>query len=58
MLTAFSVIILPLTLIASCSGMNVALPRLESTGGVLGSSAAMLVVLVVMVSYFRYRDWL
>ena len=57
-LTAFSVIVLPLTLIASVAGMNVHFPGFESTGGFYGIIGAMLVVLVVMVSYFRYRDWL
>ena len=35
-LTAFSVIVLPLTLIASIAGMNVHFPGFESAGGVLG----------------------
>jgi magnesium transporter len=57
-LTAFSVIVLPLTLIASIAGMNVHFPGFESTGGFWGIMAAMLVVLTAMVSFFRYRRWL
>jgi magnesium transporter len=62
-LTAISVIVLPLTLIASVFGMNVGLPG----GGdpesgisvsfevILGVMAALL---LGMVAYFRRRDWL
>jgi magnesium transporter len=62
-LTAISVIVLPLTLIASVFGMNVGLPG----GGdpASGSSASfwivigvMLAILVGMVTYFRRRGWL
>jgi magnesium transporter len=57
-LTAASVIILPLTLIASIYGMNVPVPG-ESTPYafwlIIGLMAAMLVVLVVV---FRRRGWL
>jgi len=57
-LTAASVIILPLTLIASIYGMNVPVPG-EGTPYafwlILGLMAAMLVVLVVV---FRRRGWL
>ncbi|MGB0121700.1 MAG: magnesium transporter CorA family protein [Solirubrobacterales bacterium] len=62
-LTAISVIVLPLTLIASIFGMNVGLP---GGGDPQGSSDAhfyvivgvMLVILIGMVSYFRKRRWL
>jgi magnesium transporter len=57
-LTAFSVIVLPLTLIASIAGMNVHFPGFESEAGFWGIVATMLVVLVGMVSFFRYRRWL
>ena len=57
-LTSFSVIILPLTLIASLFGMNVHFPG-------EGSHAAFWVILVAMVgtlsafvAYFRHRGWL
>jgi magnesium transporter len=58
-LTAFSVMLLPLTLIASILGMNVLLPGDERSPGyfwlILG---IMGVVLVTMVLYFRRRGWL
>src|SRR5215217_6070349 len=62
-LTAFSVIILPLTLLASIFGMNVGLPG----GGDPASGAhtafwvivgVMVAVLVAMISYFRKRGFL
>ncbi len=57
-LTAFSVVILPLTLFASVFGMNVDFPfagTVEAFWGILGG---MVVVLVGMVGYFRRRGWL
>ena len=62
-LTAISVIVLPLTLIASIFGMNVGLPGGgEPHSAPLGAFAAvvgvMLAVLVGMVAYFRRRGWL
>ena len=57
-LTAFSVVILPLTLIASIFGMNVDFPfegGVEAFWTILG---VMLVVLIGMVGYFRRRGWL
>jgi magnesium transporter len=62
-LTAISVIVLPLTLIASIFGMNLGLPG----GGDPATSSdshffivvgIMLVLLVGMVAYFRKRHWL
>ncbi len=57
-LTAFSVVILPLTLFASVFGMNVDFPfdnGVEAFWAILGG---MIVVLVGMVGYFRKRGWL
>jgi magnesium transporter len=57
-LTAFSVVILPLTLIASIWGMNVHVPGQGDVGALwvlVGSMAAML---VGILGYFRYRRWL
>jgi magnesium transporter len=57
-LTAFSVVVLPLTLFASVFGMNVDFPfagDVEAFWGILGG---MIVVLVGMVGYFRRRGWL
>jgi magnesium transporter len=57
-LTAFSVVILPLTLIASIFGMNVKVPgegEIEAFWIILG---AMVVILGGMLAYFRRRRWL
>ncbi len=57
-LTAFSVIMLPLTLIASIFGMNVRVPGqgdIEAFWIVIG---VLVGVLVGSLSYFRYRGWL
>src|SRR4051812_23405773 len=58
LLTVFSVLLLPLTLVASVFGMNVSIPGEHSTG-------AFWVIIVVMVSllggmlfYFRRRRWI
>ncbi len=58
-LTAFSVMLLPLTLIASIYGMNVHLPFSDAGPpafwALIGVMAA---VLLLMVGYFRRRGWL
>jgi magnesium transporter len=57
-LTAISVIVLPLTLIASIWGMNVGVP---GEGGVTAFwivVGSMVAILVGMVAYFRRRGWL
>jgi magnesium transporter len=57
-LTAFSVIILPLTLIASLWGMNVGVPGEGDTEDFFAIVGAMTVLLVGMLTYFRRRGWL
>src|SRR3954449_4552106 len=57
-LTAFSVVILPLTLIASIWGMNVAVPGHGSTTAFWIILAAMLALLAGMMGFFRSRGWL
>lgn len=57
-LTIFSVILLPLTLIASIWGMNVALPFAESPAGFLIVAAMMLFLMGFMLIYFRKKKWL
>src|ERR671925_307566 len=56
-LTAFSVIILPLTLLASVFGMNVDLPFEGSVGAFWTIIGVMIVVLIAMVGYFRRRGF-
>jgi magnesium transporter len=57
-LTAFSVVILPLTLIASVWGMNVAVPGEASSEAFWAIVGGMAVLLVVMLGFFRSRGWL
>jgi len=57
-LTAFSVIMLPLTLIASIWGMNVGVPGEHSVHAFWAIIGLMVVVLVAMVTWFRRRGWL
>jgi magnesium transporter len=57
-LTAFSVVLLPLTLIASIWGMNVHVPGEGSVQAFWIIVGAMVVLLAGMLGYFRYRRWL
>jgi magnesium transporter len=57
-LTAFSVVLLPLTLIASIWGMNVHVPGQQSVTAFWIIIGAMVVLLVSMLLYFRRRGWL
>lgn len=57
-LTSISVIVLPLTLIASIWGMNVGVPGDGDSGDFYVVIALMVVILIGMLTYFRKRDWL
>ncbi|HYI98176.1 MAG TPA: magnesium/cobalt transporter CorA [Thermoleophilaceae bacterium] len=57
-LTSISVIVLPLTLIASMWGMNVGVPGEGSTTAFWIVLGGMLVMLLGMLGYFRRRGWL
>jgi magnesium transporter len=57
-LTAFSVIILPLTLIASIWGMNVGVPGRDSTAAFWVIIGVMLGTLFAMLAYFKRRGFL
>ncbi|HWM55421.1 MAG TPA: magnesium transporter CorA family protein [Solirubrobacterales bacterium] len=57
-LTAISVIVLPLTLIASVWGMNVGVPGEGDETDFYLIVGAMLAMLIAMVAYFRSRSWL
>jgi magnesium transporter len=57
-LTAISVIVLPLTLIASIWGMNNHVPGEQTTAGFWLVIGVMVVVLVGTVAIFRRRGWL
>jgi magnesium transporter len=57
-LTSISVVILPLTLIASIWGMNVHVPGEQSITAFWIVIGGMLGILLGMVAYFRKRGWL
>jgi magnesium transporter len=57
-LTAFSVVVLPLTLIASIWGMNVVVPGEHSATAFWIIIGGMVVLLVGMLGFFRRRGWL
>ena len=57
-LTSISVIVLPLTLIASIWGMNTHVPGEQGVTGFWIVMGSMLVILVAMVAWFRRRGWL
>ncbi len=57
-LTSISVVILPLTLIASIMGMNTWVPDQGEEAGFFIALAVMAVILVGLVFYFRRRRWL
>lgn len=57
-LTSISVIVLPLTLIASIWGMNVGVPGEGDSADFYAIVGAMLAMFAVMVAYFRRRGWL
>src|SRR3954466_14054746 len=57
-LTSFSVVILPLTLLASIWGMNVGVPGQGSMHAFWAIIATMVAVLAGMLGFFRWRGWL
>jgi magnesium transporter len=57
-LTAISVVVLPLTLVASVFGMNVRVPGEESLTAFWVVVVSMVVMLIAMLLFFRRRGWL
>jgi len=57
-LTIFTVVMLPLTFITGFFGMNVKFPGFDSWGGFLATVGLMVVILVSMLGFFRYKRWL
>ena len=57
-LTSISVVILPLTLIASVMGMNTWVPDQGDAAGFFVVLGVMAMVLIGLVAYFRKRRWL
>jgi magnesium transporter len=57
-LTVFSVVLLPLTLITGFFGMNVHFPGYETAAAFWGITGGMIVLLVGLVAFFRAKRWL
>jgi magnesium transporter len=57
-LTAISLVFLPLTLIASIWGMNVAVPGEHTSHAFWIIAAAMVAILLAVAGFFRRRGWL
>jgi magnesium transporter len=57
-LTVFSVILLPLTLITGIFGMNVHFPGFETSEAWWGVIGGMLATLVTLLGFFRFKRWL
>lgn len=57
-LTSISVVILPLTLIASIWGMNVRVPGQDNLADFFVIIGVMFLILVGLIVYFRKRNWL
>ncbi|HEY8773915.1 MAG TPA: magnesium transporter CorA family protein [Gaiellaceae bacterium] len=57
-LTVFSVVLLPLTLLSGIFGMNVDFPGFGSAGAFWGIVGAMIAIAIGLVSFFRYKRWL
>jgi magnesium transporter len=57
-LTSISVVVLPLTLIASIWGMNVRVPGQDDLTAFWIVIGTMLAILLGLVAYFRKRGWL
>ena len=57
-LTAITVVIVPVTLVASIYGMNVRFPGIDTRHGFYEAVAIMIVTAVAMLWYFRSRKWL
>ena len=57
-LTVFSVVLLPLTLITGIFGMNVKFPGFETEAAWWGILGGMVVTLGALLGFFRYKRWL
>jgi magnesium transporter len=52
------VVMLPLTFLTGFFGMNVHFPGFNSANGFLVTLVAMVVVVVSMLGFFRWKKWL
>ena len=57
-LTVFSVVLLPLTLISGIFGMNVTFPGFDTHAAFWVIVGAMVATILAMVGFFRWKRWL
>ncbi len=57
-LTVISVIMLPLTLISSIYGMNIALPFADEPQAFIITAGIMIIIVILMLVWFSKRQWL
>jgi len=57
-LTIFSVVILPLTLISGVYGMNIGLPFMNFPWAFFIILGGMIIISIVMLIYFKFKDWI
>ncbi|MDM8000148.1 MAG: CorA family divalent cation transporter, partial [Dehalococcoidia bacterium] len=60
-LTVIATIMMPLTLVASIYGMNIALPRIGHESSLVSFViiiSLMAVCIIIMLIFFRYRRWI
>jgi magnesium transporter len=57
-LTIFSVVLLPLTVITGLFGMNVRFPGFDTAQGFYATLGIMFVTIVGMLGFFRWKRWL
>jgi magnesium transporter len=57
-LTVFSVVLLPLTLITGVFGMNTRFPGFDTSAGFWGVIGIMAATLIALLGFFRYKRWL
>jgi len=57
-LTIFSVLLLPLTLISGIYGMNIGLPIQNNPFAFIIIMVVMLIISIGMLAYFKYKDWI
>ena len=57
-LTIFSVVMLPLTFITGFFGMNVHFPGFDSFHGFIATVVAMVLIVIAMLGFFRWKKWL
>jgi magnesium transporter len=58
LLTVFAAVLLPLTLVASIFGMNVAFPGADTEAAFWAIMASMAALFLGLVGFFRYKRWL